>query len=52
MDQIKTLEEQMIRFEQKQNDWLGSMKKWINEAQRMRLKSQGITLCLPKRNYF
>jgi len=29
---IKTLEEQNIRFEQKQNDWLGPMRDWINEA--------------------
>ncbi|KUK79623.1 MAG: recombinase [Microgenomates bacterium 39_7] len=32
MGQIKTLEEQNIRFEQKQNDWLGPMRDWINEA--------------------
>jgi len=32
MSQIKTLEEQNIRFEQKQNDWLGPMRDWINEA--------------------
>ena len=32
MGQIKTLEEQTIRFEQKQNDWLGPMREWINEA--------------------
>ncbi len=32
MSQIKTLEEQTIRFEQKQNDWLGLMRNWINEA--------------------
>jgi len=32
MSQIKTLEEQIIRFEQKQNDWLGPMREWINEA--------------------
>jgi site-specific DNA recombinase len=32
MGQIKTLEEQTIRFEQKQNDWFGPMKNWINEA--------------------
>ena len=32
MSEIKTLEEQTIRFEQKQNDWLGLMRNWINEA--------------------
>ena len=32
MSQVKTLEEQTIRFEQKQNDWLGLMRDWINEA--------------------
>ena len=32
MSQVKTLEEQNIRFEQKQNDWLEPMRVWINEA--------------------
>ncbi len=32
MSEIKTLEEQNIRFEQKQNDWLEPFKNWINEA--------------------
>ena len=32
MSRIKTLEEQNIRFEQKQNDWLEPFKDWINEA--------------------
>ena len=32
MSKIKTLEEQNIRFEQKQNGWLEPMKEWINEA--------------------
>ena len=32
MSAIKTLEEQTIRFEQKQNDWLEPMRIWINEA--------------------
>ena len=32
MSEIKTLEEQNIRFEQKQNDWLEPFEKWINEA--------------------
>ena len=32
MSEIKTTEEQTIRFEQKQNDWLGLMRNWINEA--------------------
>ena len=32
MSQIKTLEEQNIRFEQKQNDWLEPFENWINEA--------------------
>jgi hypothetical protein len=32
MSEIKTLEEQTIKFEQKQNDWLGLMRDWINEA--------------------
>ena len=32
MGQKKTLEEQIIRFEQKQNDWLEPMREWINEA--------------------
>ena len=32
MGKIKTLEEQNIRFEQKQNDWLEPMREWINEA--------------------
>ena len=32
MGQKKTLEEQIIRFEQKQNDWLEPMRVWINEA--------------------
>jgi DNA invertase Pin-like site-specific DNA recombinase len=32
MSQIKTLEEQNIRFEQKQNDWLEPFREWINEA--------------------
>ena len=32
MSQIKTLEEQNIRFEQKQNDWLEPMREWINEV--------------------
>jgi DNA invertase Pin-like site-specific DNA recombinase len=32
MSQIKTLEEQNTRFEQKQNDWLEPFKEWINEA--------------------
>ena len=32
MSQVRTLEEQNIRFEQKQNDWLEPMRVWINEA--------------------
>ena len=32
MSVIKTLDEQNIHFEQKQNDWLGLMRNWINEA--------------------
>ena len=32
MSEIKTLEEQNISFEQKQNDWLEPFKEWINEA--------------------
>ncbi|PJE70057.1 hypothetical protein COU97_01670 [Candidatus Shapirobacteria bacterium CG10_big_fil_rev_8_21_14_0_10_48_15] len=32
MSQVKTLEEQNIRFEQKQNDWLEPFREWINEA--------------------
>ena len=32
MSQVKTLEEQNVRFEQKQNDWLEPMRVWINEA--------------------
>ncbi len=32
MSQIKTLEEQNTRFEQKQNDWLEPFREWINEA--------------------
>ena len=33
MSQKKTLEEQIIKFEQKQNDWLEPFKEWINKAQ-------------------
>ena len=32
MSEIKTLEEQNIRFEQKQNDWLEPFEEWVNEA--------------------
>ena len=32
MSNKKTFEEQIINFEQKQNDWLGPMKEWINVA--------------------
>ena len=32
MSEIKTMEEQNIRFEQKQNDWLEPFGEWINEA--------------------
>ena len=32
MSEKKTLEEQIIRFEQKQNDWLEPFKEWINKA--------------------
>ena len=33
LSEKKSLEEQMTRFEQKQNDWLEPMVKWINYAQ-------------------
>lgn len=33
MSQKKTLEEQIIKFEQKQNDWLELFEEWINKAQ-------------------
>ena len=33
MSQKKTFEEQIIKLEQKQNDWLEPFKKWINKAQ-------------------
>ncbi len=32
ISQKKTLEEQIIRFEQKQNDWFEPFRNWINEA--------------------
>ena len=32
MSELKSLEEQNIRFEQKQNVWIGPMKEWVNEA--------------------
>ena len=32
MSEKKTLEEQIIRFEQKQNDWLEPFRNWINKA--------------------
>ena len=32
LSKIKTLEEQTIRFEQKQNDWLEPFQSWIKEA--------------------
>ena len=33
LSEKKSLEEQMTRFEQKQNDWVEPMRKWINYAQ-------------------
>ena len=35
LSEKKSLEEQRTRFEQKQNDWLEPMAKWINYAQNM-----------------
>lgn len=32
MSERKTLEEQIIRLEQKQNDWFEPLQEWINEA--------------------
>ena len=33
LSEKKSLEEQIVRFEQKQNDWLEPMEKWVNYAQ-------------------
>ena len=35
LSEKKSLEEQMTRFEQKQNDWVEPMKSWINYAQNL-----------------
>ena len=32
LSQKKSLEEKIIRFEQKQNDWLGPMREWVKDA--------------------
>ena len=35
LSEKKSLEEQVVRLEQKHNDWLEPMEKWINYAQNM-----------------